>query len=301
MPAGLWSRSMKVAHLSDLHFGSHVSREKLESLKSDLISHGLELLVITGDVTDRGRISQFRWAHAFLRSLQIPFIMVPGNREIGFSAVWEWMLPSFAMRRYRHYFGASDQVVYHSDSSKVVFMGLNSVHSFPSWPGTVSRETRHWLKEQASRFEDYLKVLFLHHPVLPVIRGSSFWAHSLSDAGEILNICTQNGIKLILQGHKHRSAVMEVNFPQREARVVVSSCGAPLMSRWDSVYHLMDLSPATILIHPREFFEGEFVEKGSYEFFPDGNRAADRAGTCQSVTSEGLRPIASRKPTRILH
>jgi 3',5'-cyclic AMP phosphodiesterase CpdA len=301
MPVGLWLHSMRAAHLSDLHFGSHVSPEKLDSLRSDLVSHALELLVITGDVTDRGRLSQFRWARDFLRSLEIPYIMVPGNREVGFSAVWEWMLPSFAMRRYRHFFGASDQVVYHSESSKVVFMGLNSVHSFPSWPGTVSRETRHWLKEQASRFEDYLKVLFLHHPVLPVIRSSSFWAHSLSDAGEILNICTQNGIKLILQGHKHRSAVMEVNFPQREARVVVSSCGAPLMSRWDSVYHLMDLSPATILIHPREFFEGEFVGKGSYEFFPDGNRAADRAGTCQSVTSEGLRPIASRKPPRILH
>ncbi len=292
---------MKAAHLSDLHFGSHVSREKLDSLKNDLLSLCPELLVITGDITDRGRISQFRWAQAFLKSLEIPFIVVPGNREIGFSAIWEWMLPSFAMRRYTQFFGASDRVVYRSESNKVVFIGINSVHSFPSWPGSVSRETRYWLKEQASHFENYLKVLFLHHPVLPVIRGSSFWAHSLSDAGEILNICTQYGIRLILQGHKHRSAVMEVNFPQREARVVVSSCGAPLMSRWDSVYHLIELSPSTIVIHPREFFDGKFVEKRCYEFFPDGNRAGDRAGKCQSVTSESLKPISSRKPPRILH
>jgi 3',5'-cyclic AMP phosphodiesterase CpdA len=274
---------MKTAHLSDLHFGSHVSREKLDSLRNDLVSHGLELLVITGDITDRGRISQFRWAQSFLSSLEIPFITVPGNREVAFSAVWEWMLPRFAMRRYSHFFGASDRVIYCSESNKVVFIGLNSVHSFPSWPGKVSRDTRYWLKEQASRFEDYLKVLFLHHPVLPVIRGSSFWAHSLSDAGEILNICTQTGIKLVLQGHKHRSAVMEVNLPQREARVVVSSCGAPLMSRWDSVYHLMELSSTRIVIHTREFFEGEFVEKGCYEFFPDGRRTGRGVETCQSL------------------
>jgi 3',5'-cyclic AMP phosphodiesterase CpdA len=292
---------MKAAHLSDLHFGNHVSSEKLDSLKNDLVSHGLELLVITGDVTDRGRISQFRWAQAFLKSLQIPFIVVPGNREIGFSAVWEWMLPSFAMRRYSHFFGASDRVVYRSESNRVVFMGLNSVHAFPSWPGTVSRETRYWLREQASRFEDYLKVLFLHHPVLPVIRGSSFWAHSLSDAGEILNICTQNGIKLILQGHKHRSAVMEVNFPQREAKVVVSSCGAPLMSRWDSVYHLMELSSDSIVIHPREFFEGKFVAKGCYEFFPNGLRTDRQPETSQSLVTDDLRSIESKKPSRILH
>ena len=292
---------MKAAHLSDLHFGSHVSSEKLDSLRKDLLSQALELLVITGDVTDRGRLSQFRWARAFFRSLEIPFIIVPGNREVGFSAVWEWMLPHFAMRRYSHFFGASDRVVYCSESNKVVFIGLNSVHSFPSWPGKVSRETRYWLKEQASRFEDYLKVLFLHHPVVPVIRGSSFWAHSLSDAGEILNICTQNGIKLILQGHKHRSAVMEVNFPEREARVVVSSCGAPLMSRWDSVYHIMEVSPASIVIHPREFFEGEFVEKGCYEFFPNGDRNDCRVGTCQGRSSDVFRSKASSKTPENMH
>lgn len=272
MRAALWLSPMKAAHLSDLHFGRHVAREKLDSLRNDLVSQALELLVITGDITDRGRLSQFRWAQAFLNSLEIPFIMVPGNREVGISAVWEWMLPRFAMRRYSHFFGASDRVVYCSESNKVVFIGLNSVHSLPSWPGTVSRETRYWLKEQASCFNDYIKVLFLHHPVLPVIRGSSFWAHSLSDAGEILNICTQKGIKLILQGHKHRSAVMEVSFPQRKAKVVVSSCGAPLMSRWDSVYHIMELSPASIVIHPREFVGSGFATKESYEFFPNGNR-----------------------------
>jgi 3',5'-cyclic AMP phosphodiesterase CpdA len=277
---------MIAAHLSDLHFGSHVSPEKLDSLGKDLISQAPELLVITGDVTDRGRLSQFRWAVTFLRSLDIPFIVVPGNREVGFSAVWEWMLPSFAMRRFDHFFGASDRIVYCSESNKVVFIGINSVHSFPAWPGTVSRETRYWLKRQSPLFEDYIKVLFLHHPVLPVIRGSSFWAHTLSDAGEILNICTQTGIKLILQGHKHRSAVMELNFPEREAKVVVSSCGAPLMSRWDSVYHLIELSQSSIIVHPREFVEGEFVGKKCYEFFPSGNGNDIQAGTCRSSSLE---------------
>ncbi|MGB6068771.1 MAG: metallophosphoesterase [Desulfomonilaceae bacterium] len=262
---------MKAAHLSDLHFGKLVSREKLDALRKDLVSQALELLVVTGDITDRGRVSQFRWAQGFLRSIDVPFIVVPGNREISFSAVWEWMLPRFAMKRHRHFFGASDRVLYCSESNRVVFMGLNSVHSFPSWPGTILRETRYWLKQQASSFDNYLKVLFLHHPVLPVIRGSSFWAHSLSDAGEILNICTQAGITLILQGHKHRSAVMEINFPERESKVVVSSCGAPLMSRWDSVYHIIDVSHSSIVIRPREFSSGAFVEKGAYEFFPNGN------------------------------
>jgi hypothetical protein len=108
--------------------------------------------------------------------------------------------------------------------------------------------------------------LFLHHPVLPVVGSSSFWAHTLTDAGEILNICTQTGISLILQGHKHRSAVMEISFPERGAKVVVSSCGAPLMPYWDSVYHMIDIMPDSIVIQPREFLDGAFVGKPSHRF-----------------------------------
>jgi 3',5'-cyclic AMP phosphodiesterase CpdA len=235
-------------------------------LGADLIAQKAELLVITGDITDRGRVSEYTWAVDFLDSLNIPYIAVPGNREVSFSAVWEWTLPRFAMRRHRSFFGQSDRILYSAESENIVFIGLNSVHPFPPWPGTISRETRYWLKEKAAEFADKIKVLFFHHPVLPVIRASSFWAHSFTDAGEILNICSQTGTWVILQGHKHRSAIMEIRFPQRNASVVVSSCGAPLMSRWDSVYHILDISPSRILILPREFRDGRFAKNGSYEF-----------------------------------
>lgn len=260
---------MKSVHLSDLHFGRPISREKLQALAEDIIAHHPELIVITGDITDRGRISQFRWARDFLMSLSIPFISVPGNREICIGAIWEWLFPRFAMRRYRHFFGAPDRVMICDRDSDTVFFGLNSVHAFPSWPGRIARETRYWLKEQASRFPRATKVLFLHHPVAPVIRSSSFWAHTLSDAGEIVNICSQTGITLILQGHKHRSSVIEIRIPERSARLVVSCCGAPLMSRWDPVYHMIDISPHSIVVEPRELIDGACKSKGSYEFIFD--------------------------------
>lgn len=268
---------MRFAHLSDLHFGRHVSEEKLLALGDDLKSHELDIIVISGDITDRGSISQFQWARDFLQSLNIPFISVPGNREICVSAVWEWMFPRFAMRRYSRFFGPPDRILNQCNGSDTIFFGLNSVHPFPSWPGTISRETRYWLKDQAPRYPEYSKVLFLHHPVLPVVRSSSFWAHSLSDAGEMLKICCDTGITLILQGHKHRSSVMEIRLPQRNAKVVVSSCGAPLMPYWDSVYHMIEISPKLITILPREFRDGKFREKGSYNFsFQDGATRGNR-------------------------
>jgi len=267
---------MKSIHLSDLHFGRYVSQEKLRSLAEDITSHAPELIVITGDLTDRGSLSQFRWARDFLKSLGIPFISVPGNREVCITAVWEWMFPRFAMRRYSHFFGSPDRILYAPEHSDVVFLGVNSVHAFPSWPGAVSLETRYWLRNQAARFPDAPKVLFLHHPVLPVIRSSTFWAHSLSDASELLNICSQTGINLVMQGHKHRSAVMEIHLPEQNSRVVVSSCGAPLMSRWDPVYHIIEFSRRSIVIHTRELRGDTFTGKDTYEFLSDGQPVRGR-------------------------
>jgi len=261
---------MRIAHLSDLHFGGRVSGVKVEALGRDLLGETPDVIVVSGDITDRGTVRQFREAHSFLASLEAPFLTVPGNREIAVLAVWEWLFPRLAMTRYRHYFGKADRVFYRSSDPDVAFFGLNSVHSFPSWLGAIRRETRYWLRHESEKLPGAVKVLFLHHPVLPVVRSSSFWAHGLSDAGELLNICSQTGIHLILQGHKHRSSVMELRLPERGSRIVVSACGSPLMPNWDSVYHLIEITAETITVAPREFLQGSFRVMGRYGFLLDG-------------------------------
>jgi 3',5'-cyclic AMP phosphodiesterase CpdA len=257
---------MRLAHLSDLHFGRPASPERILSLKEDLSANRPQLIIITGDITDRGRVSQFRSAIDFLDQVGLPFIIVPGNREVSVSAFWEWMAPRLAMNRFRGFFGQSDRILWKSDEFKLAFFGLNSVHTFPSWPGKIARESRYWLRQQAAKLADYRKVLFLHHPVMPVIRASSFWAHTLSDAGELLNICTETGIILILQGHKHRSSVVEINVPERNARVVISAAGAPLASRWDAAYNLIEMLPEEMVVLTREFVQGRFDQTGVYKF-----------------------------------
>ena len=257
---------MRIAHISDLHFGRHVSHEKLEAIQEDLIHTQLELLVLTGDITDRGLRRQYNRAMQFLESQSIPYIVAPGNREVSFTAFWEWIIPSFSLARFETYFGPKDRTVHVLADHKVVLFGLNSVHWFPSWPGKLTRETRYWLKREAADYDGFFKVVFLHHPVLPVIRSSSYWAHSFSDAAALLDICTETGIGLILQGHKHRASVMQVHFPQRNANVVVSAGGAPLMPWWDSSYNVIDLTDSSLLVQTREFRDGKFTAVETYQF-----------------------------------
>lgn len=257
---------MRIAHLSDLHFGRHTSNEKLEALKKDLTRTPLELLVITGDITDRGLKSQYDQAMNFLESQDIPCVVAPGNREVSFTAFWEWIVPKLSLARFERYFGPKDRIVHVFPDHKIVLFGLNSVHWFPSWPGKLARKTRYWFKQEAAGYDGFFKAVFLHHPVLPVIRSSSYWAHGFSDAAALLDVCTETGISLILQGHKHRASVMEVRFPQRNANVVVSAGGAPLMPWWDSSYNVINLADSFLFVETREFRDGQFIVVEKYQF-----------------------------------
>jgi 3',5'-cyclic AMP phosphodiesterase CpdA len=257
---------MRFAHLSDLHFGSIVSQEHLAALTKDLQTRGLDLIVNTGDLTNRGRVGEYKWAKTFIERVGVEMISVPGNREVPFSAAWEWIFPRLAMNRYRRFIGPSDRIIHCDEKNKICFIGINSVHPFPSWPGQIARDTRYWLMEKAESLKGYKKVLFLHHPVIPVIRASSFWAHQLSNAGEVLNICSEFGISVILQGHKHRSVTARIAFPERGSNILVSCGGAPLTSRWDATYHILEMENSGISVEIREFNNGAFEMKSRYEF-----------------------------------
>src|SRR4051812_49132077 len=70
-----------IAHLSDLHFGK-TDPAVVEGLVADLAEHKPNLLVVSGDFTQRARRGQYEQAAAFLRRLPTPQLVVPGNHDI---------------------------------------------------------------------------------------------------------------------------------------------------------------------------------------------------------------------------
>ena len=71
----------RIAHLSDIHFGrvdeQVVARavEKINELEPDLV-------VVSGDLTQRARTREFAAARDFLDSLPKPQLVVPGNHDV---------------------------------------------------------------------------------------------------------------------------------------------------------------------------------------------------------------------------
>src|ERR1051326_5427996 len=68
----------KIVHLSDLHFG-RVDEALIEPLVGAVVEAAPRLVVVSGDLTQRARESQFREARAFLDRLPRPQVVVPGS------------------------------------------------------------------------------------------------------------------------------------------------------------------------------------------------------------------------------
>src|SRR5688572_30840752 len=70
-----------IAHISDIHFGD-ADHEVVERLVEKIGELAPDLVVVSGDLTQRARSAQFREARAFLERLSCPKLIVPGNHDV---------------------------------------------------------------------------------------------------------------------------------------------------------------------------------------------------------------------------
>lgn len=91
----------KILHLSDLHFGTEVPGI-LDCLNAEIIKTNPDLIIVSGDLTQRALRSQFFLVKDFLNSLpQKPLICVPGNHDISLYNLIERFF--YPLRRYKKY------------------------------------------------------------------------------------------------------------------------------------------------------------------------------------------------------
>src|SRR4051812_13445385 len=90
----------RIAHISDLHFGTEVPRVA-EGLLEDLSRQLPHLVVVSGDLTQRARPSQFIAAKAYLDRIAPPKLIVPGNHDVPlYNVLDRFMRPLTNYHRY---------------------------------------------------------------------------------------------------------------------------------------------------------------------------------------------------------
>ena len=97
----------RLVHLSDLHFGAHDDR-LVEAVEAEVDGLKPDLVVISGDFTQRARTEQFREACKFLERLRDSgheVLAVPGNHDVPLYDVLRRFLSP--LTRYRRFIDES--------------------------------------------------------------------------------------------------------------------------------------------------------------------------------------------------
>jgi 3',5'-cyclic AMP phosphodiesterase CpdA len=182
-----------LVHMSDIHFGAH--HEGLtESLLADVAAQEPDLVVVSGDLTQRARPRQFEQARMFLDRLPGPVLTVVGNHDLPLVNLPKRFLSQ--TRRYEHYITSDlDPVV---AAPGLVAVGLDTMPAWRWKAGHVSPRQSGIVRHAfGSAPADSWRILVTHHPVLPEKLSG------LVGRRPLVSACTETGVAVLLSGHTH--------------------------------------------------------------------------------------------------
>lgn len=154
----------RVLHISDLHFG-RIHPPAIESLKSFLRNQKakFDLIIMTGDWTQRARASQFAEAAQFISDLGIPVLSVPGNHDI---PVYNFLARTFRpLANYQKYITPLTSDIFIDPELAVV--GLRTANYYRTVEGILRQEDLERAQEAfKSAHPAALRVIACHHPLV---------------------------------------------------------------------------------------------------------------------------------------
>jgi 3',5'-cyclic AMP phosphodiesterase CpdA len=151
-----------IVHLSDLHFG-RIDLALVDPLRRAVVDLKPDLVAISGDFTQRARRRQFADARAFVNSLGLNTLVVPGNHDIPlFDFVERLAAP---LDRYRRYISADLAPEYQDDEMIVIGINTSRALVFPFGDGRISeQQVDGVVRRLAGVPPALLRVIVTHHP-----------------------------------------------------------------------------------------------------------------------------------------
>jgi 3',5'-cyclic AMP phosphodiesterase CpdA len=190
-------------HISDLHRGTREVPELDDALVT--LCHELrpELVIASGDLSNRCRPEQLEEAKALLDRLPAPTLAVPGNHDIPYTLAARVTSP---WKPFEAVFGTTDPVL---RTANAVVCGLNSGRPWRHQGGRLSSERLASVGPiLADAPEGALRVVVCHHHL-----AGAPWRASrkfpLKHRGTALHALAAAGAELVLGGHIHQSTAVE--------------------------------------------------------------------------------------------
>ncbi len=184
-------KPFRFAFISDTHIGSPNggAEEDLRRTVADINTMtDIAFVVITGDITELGTDSEIRLAKKLLDELKVPYYIIPGNHDSGWS---ESGGVSFGK-----VFG-DDKFIF--EYNGITFMGCASGPYVRMSDGHIPRDAVVWMDNELKKRDTSKPLIFLNH--YPINNALDNWYEAID------RLKKQNTLA-ILCGHGHNNRAM---------------------------------------------------------------------------------------------
>ena len=188
--------------VSDPHFGTE-QPPVVEALVTLARQQRPDLLVLSGDITQRARPAQFKAARAFADRLGLPMLAVPGNHDIPLFDLWARLRHPYA--GYIAVFGDDLEPVHVSPELMVVC--VNTTRAWRHKHGEVSGQQIDRVARLLTGATDaQLRVVVVHQPI--AVTRAEDEQNRLRGHAAALQRWSAAGADLIMGGHIHLPYVL---------------------------------------------------------------------------------------------
>ncbi len=222
MAAFRYPTMARIAHLSDIHFGAN-DPKIVDAATAWLEERRPELVVISGDFTQRARVAQFKAASAWLNRLKsagLKTLVVPGNHDIPLYDVFRRF--AAPLDRYKRYIDRELCPFY--EDREVAILGINTARSLTIKDGRINHDQMDMVRRRFAKVDpDKTRILVTHHPLfaMPIGKGGEL-SEAVGQHDDAVLAAKDAGVHLALAGHFHRTYA-------ESARKMVEHAGGALV------------------------------------------------------------------------
>ena len=254
----------KIIHISDLHFGTQ-NNTLAEILVYDIEHYKPDLVVVSGDLTQRAKSSQYEEAADFLSRLKCPYIAVPGNHDI---SLWNIFRRFFKpLKRFKTHVSDEEFPTYLDDEMTIV--GINSARSLTIMGGRISERQIEYLKKYFCGVSDSkFKAIVIHHNLIP---SNNMNSHKIvGRSRKFISEIKDCKIDMIFSGHIHQYYSGNIkSFYQDSDSIILVQAGTAVSSRIrkdGNSYNRIEIGDEIYVIKLMEYQENEFIQKSLHSY-----------------------------------
>jgi 3',5'-cyclic AMP phosphodiesterase CpdA len=270
----------RLIHLSDLHFGAH-DPVLVEAIEARIGEERPDLVVISGDFTQRARTEEFKEACRFLTRLKEAgheVLGVPGNHDVPLYDVLRRFLSP--LTRYRRFI--DDELCPYHELDGAVVLGINTARSMTFSDGRISHEQMGFIRQTFERARDVPRVLVTHHPLFALPVGGEV-ANAVGRSEMALDAIAEAGVDLLLAGHNHRSSTHSArDLATRAGPALVIQAGTATSIRLrdeEQSFNSIDIAGDLVTLTVQSWNGKGFVSRDCQAYAREGDhwRLANRA------------------------